>query len=223
MKSGVWLRKAVYLLNHRLERGGPVSFHMTLFNPLRRWCHVSWEQNSVPDLAIRDTAGTAGTCALFVRGRIKEGLLAFLTFSTYAELERMVPMHSPSNRILCVDDNEDTGFMLTTLLSYSNIEAVSVSSVVEALNLIENEYFNLYLIDTILPDISGLDLCRTIRRIDKSTPIIFYSAAAFPRDLESGLLAGANAYLVKPDLDELVPTITQLLIESSATALRMAG
>jgi DNA-binding response OmpR family regulator len=74
-----------------------------------------------------------------------------------------------------------------------------------------------------LPDISGLDLCRTIRRIDKSTPIIFYSAAAFPRDLETGLLAGANAYLVKPDLDELVPTITQLLIESSATALRMAG
>jgi DNA-binding response OmpR family regulator len=101
--------------------------------------------------------------------------------------------------------------MLKTLLGMSELEAVSVPNTEEALRLIRKEKFSLYIVDFELPAMSGLEFCKEIRRQDAQTPIIIYTGAAYESDRAAGMLAGANAYLVKPDVGEIVPTIKRLL------------
>jgi len=119
----------------------------------------------------------------------------------------------PAKRILCVEDNEDTCFILEALLGRQEYEVVSAPDAEEALRLIGSEKFDLYVVDTALPAMSGLDFCKEVRKSDAKTPILIYSAAAFDADREEGLLAGANAYIAKPNVEEIVPTVRRLLGE----------
>jgi DNA-binding response OmpR family regulator len=119
-------------------------------------------------------------------------------------------MQIPLRRVLCVDDNEDTCFMLTALLGRS-YEAASAGNAHDALELARSEHFDLYVIDTMLGDSSGLDLCRRIRELDAQTPIIFYSGAVYEEDKEEGLRAGAQAYVAKPGINKLLETAARLL------------
>jgi two-component system OmpR family response regulator len=120
-------------------------------------------------------------------------------------------MQPTKRRILCVDDDEDTCFMLTNLLGQENYETRAVKSVSEALKLARNESFNLYILDEWFPREAGLGLCRKIREFDPHTPIIFYSGAAFESDKEEALYAGAQAFVAKPLVDELIKTVHHLL------------
>jgi DNA-binding response OmpR family regulator len=129
-------------------------------------------------------------------------------------------MYPPTKRILCVDDDEDTCEMLTTLLGLSGLEAVCVGDVAAAQTLMGRERFSLYIIDSQLPGVSGMTMCEEIRRRDRETPIIIFSGNAFPPDREAGLRAGANAYLFKPETDQIVPTVRQLL---EAAGRRVTG
>ena len=119
-------------------------------------------------------------------------------------------------RILCVDDDEDTRILLEHLLEYSDLEAIAVQDTETALRLIAQEQFSLYIIDGQLPGVSGFGLCAQIRRRDQKTPVIIFSAHAYRSDLEAGLRAGANVYLVKPEISEIVPTVKRLLAEARA-------
>ena len=119
-------------------------------------------------------------------------------------------------RILCVDDDLDTREVLENLLSFSDLEIICVADAAAALLLMEKEQFSLYIIDAALPGVSGLGLCEEIRKRDPKTPIIIFSGHAYASDQEAARLAGANAYLVKPYVSEIVPTIKRLLEESRA-------
>jgi DNA-binding response OmpR family regulator len=74
--------------------------------------------------------------------------------------------------------------------------------------------FDLYILDNWLPDNSGVELCRAIREFDAHTPILFYSAAAYAKDIQEGLRAGAQAYLVKPIIPEEFRLAVAQLISS---------
>ncbi|HYO63768.1 MAG TPA: response regulator [Pyrinomonadaceae bacterium] len=117
----------------------------------------------------------------------------------------------PANRVLCVEDDEDTRDMLKIKLASSDFEVVVAPDVGAALRLMEREQFSLYLLDGGLRGVNGLSLCEQIRAADARTPIVIFSGHAFASDIEAGMLAGANAYLVKPDSSELIPTIRRLL------------
>ena len=119
-------------------------------------------------------------------------------------------------RILCVDDDEDTRDLLAHLLDYSDLEAIAVQDTEAALRLIEMEKFSLYIIDGQLPGVSGIGLCEQIRRHDKKTPVVIFSGHAFASDREAGMLAGANVYIVKPHISEVVPAVRRLLEEARA-------
>ena len=126
----------------------------------------------------------------------------------------------PAKRILCVDDNEDTCELLKAMLGMADLDVVTVPGVDEALRLIESERFDLYVLDSeIPPGFSGLTLCHKIRAVDTHTPIIIFSGHGFESHREAGMLAGANAYLVKPDVTELIPTVRRLLEEPRAADL----
>jgi two-component system OmpR family response regulator len=114
-------------------------------------------------------------------------------------------------RVLFVDDDEDSRAMLTMLFGLELIEAKTVGTAVEALSSIKTERFDLYVLDAWLPEIDGFELCRRMRAIDRQTPILFFSGAAQETDRKKGLDAGANAYLVKPEIESLIQTITQFV------------
>jgi DNA-binding response OmpR family regulator len=118
---------------------------------------------------------------------------------------------SEHKRVLCVDDNQDNREMLAMLLRTSNLEAVSAADHDEAMQAIENEQFDLYIIDSVLPGASGLGLCQEIRSKDPEAPIIAYSGRSAKEDQKAGLRMGANAYVVKPEIDQLVATINRFL------------
>jgi DNA-binding response OmpR family regulator len=126
-------------------------------------------------------------------------------------------MQPTKRRILCVDDDDDTCQMLTYLLAQQNYEVSAVKTVAEALRLAQTECYNLYILDEWFPREAGLVLCRKIREFDPHTPIIFYSGAAFDSDKEEALYAGAQAFVAKPYIDELIETVHRLLTDQQET------
>ena len=130
----------------------------------------------------------------------------------------------PSNsvpRVLCVDDDEDSRVLLTTLLRRELIEAKAVGTAAQALSSIQTERFDLYLLDASLPDLDGFELCRRMRDSDPGTPILFFSGAADEADKKRGIEAGANAYVIKPDLDGLLGSIKQFVPRAESTMAKI--
>jgi DNA-binding response OmpR family regulator len=124
-------------------------------------------------------------------------------------------MHLPKNRILCVDDHEDSTSMMKVLLEKWNKEVTVAGSAADGIRLARSEPFDMYLLETLLPDESGFELCKQICRVPGHAPVVFISAAAYETDKQRGLQAGAFAYLTKPlDFETLKITLTQLLIKS---------
>jgi two-component system phosphate regulon response regulator OmpR len=117
----------------------------------------------------------------------------------------------PATRILCVDDNRDICILLERILVLEGFEAICATDAVEALRLVRTEQFKLYILDAEMPGTSGLTLCQLIRAYDEHAPIIIYSAHSDTSDRLAGMVSGANAYVAKPRIEELVPTIKGLL------------
>jgi len=117
-----------------------------------------------------------------------------------------------AHRILYIEDHEDTRELVTLLLGQKSYEVITGSTIESGVALAGSEQFDLYLLDSWLPDGSGLDLCQRIRQFDKTTPIIFYSAAAYAADHDQAMRCGAQAYLVKPSpVSELCDLVKQLI------------
>ena len=123
-------------------------------------------------------------------------------------------------RVLCVEDDEDSREMLITLLRHALIDAQAVGSAVQAMSSIQAEPFDLYVLDSCLPDVDGFDLCRQIRDFDSDTPILFFSGAGYEADKKLGLEAGANAYVIKPDFDCLLRTIDDFVSRAEGAAVQ---
>lgn len=117
-----------------------------------------------------------------------------------------------SKIILCVEDDRDCYELLQFVLEREDFTVVTCDSSAEGLLLARQNNFSAIILDNRLADISGVEICRRIRSYDKLTPIIFYSASAFPEEREAGLAAGANDYLVKPDdFERIVETVKYLV------------
>ena len=127
-------------------------------------------------------------------------------------------MQTVKCRILYVDDHEDTSFMLTHLLGQSDYEVVTAPGMRSALELIQEEKFDLYVLDKRLPDGSGLDLCRRLTEATPDIPIIFYSGDAYELHRQEGLCAGAEAYVIKPDIEGLIDKVQEILSEQNCAA-----
>jgi two-component system phosphate regulon response regulator PhoB len=121
-------------------------------------------------------------------------------------------MPTKKQRILYIEDHDDTREMISLVLHQHSYEVVTESTIKSGIALASQQAFDLYLLDSWLPDGSGIDLCRQIREFDQSTPILFYSAAAYEADRESALDSGAQAYLVKPSLNADLCALVNALI-----------
>lgn len=125
-------------------------------------------------------------------------------------------MLSAKPRILCVDE-EECCEMLDLMLKLAGFvyEFVGAASTEKALKMMADKKFDLYILEYRLSDISGIELCRQIRKIDSETPILFFTGMARPADRVTAIAAGATEYLIKPnDLDRFAETIERLLYKS---------
>lgn len=118
--------------------------------------------------------------------------------------------------ILIVEDDEDTGFVYAVLLQMEGYVVTHVRTVAEGLSRALSTSYDLITMDVRLPDGDGVELCRQVRAFNRVTPILFVSAAAYKKDVERGMEAGAQAYLTKPaDPDALIERINYLLGQRS--------
>jgi len=125
-------------------------------------------------------------------------------------------------QILYVEDDEDTRELVSYVLTYNNFRVVQAGNYDDALQLVRACRFDLYLIDNWISRGSGIDLCKKIREINTSTPILFYSGAAYARDKQEAFAAGAQGYLIKPaENEQLIGEIARLI--SIANGHRFEG
>lgn len=125
-----------------------------------------------------------------------------------------------SKQILCVDDNSDTCELIEMFFAQSGLKVVTVKSIAETKKLISKESFSLYILDSKLNDGNSSELIEQIRETDKTTPIVVYSGDAQKAHIENSLASGVNEYVVKPNWDELVETVKNLLAKTSYSDLK---
>ena len=118
-----------------------------------------------------------------------------------------------------VEDDDSIRETVGEALRAEGFEVQTCADGASALNLITaktSDPVDLIVLDLMLPDLGGLDLCRELRRSDNTTPILVSSARDSETDRVLGLEVGADDYLVKPfGLRELVARCRALLRRSS--------
>ena len=123
-----------------------------------------------------------------------------------------------TSRLLVVEDDDSIRETVGEALRAEGYEVLTCADGASALNLITaktSDPVDLIVLDLMLPGLGGLDLCRELRRIDNTTPILVISARDSETDRVLGLEVGADDYLVKPfGLRELVARCRALLRRS---------
>jgi two-component system alkaline phosphatase synthesis response regulator PhoP len=120
------------------------------------------------------------------------------------------------SRILLVEDEESILETLKLNLELEGYDVVGLNRGREVLKTFNDQHFDLILLDIMLPDIDGLQLCEQIRLQDTDIPIIFITAKDSGQDRIFGLKKGADDYISKPfQLEELLLRIQNLLKRST--------
>jgi DNA-binding response OmpR family regulator len=122
------------------------------------------------------------------------------------------------HRILVVEDDPAILNGLVDLLTGEGFEAFAAKDGKKALRVYEDEKPDLVLLDIMIPEISGYDVCKQIRRSDATTPILMLTAKGQEIDKVVGLEIGADDYIVKPfSVNELLARIRAALRRSEVT------
>lgn len=111
-------------------------------------------------------------------------------------------------KILIVEDEQKISRVLQLELEFENYETEVADNGKDALRLMVEKDWDLVLLDIMIPELSGLEVLRRIRRTDELTPIILLTARDEVHDKVSGLDLGANDYITKPfQIEELLARI----------------
>ncbi|MCL4156354.1 UNVERIFIED_CONTAM: hypothetical protein GTU68_065067 [Idotea baltica] len=103
-------------------------------------------------------------------------------------------------KILIVDDEPNIVMSLEFLMRKKNHEVHIARNGTEALDILTKECPDLILLDIMMPDVDGYEICKHVRSQDKfnNTRIIFLSAKSKQSDIQKGLDMGADMYVTKP-------------------------
>jgi DNA-binding response OmpR family regulator len=107
-----------------------------------------------------------------------------------------------AKRILIVDDHAPTRALIRTVLEADKSQSFAISEAATGKDCLKtmdkSGPFDLVLLDVNLPDMEGYDVCRALRHVDKTIPIVFVTARGDIKDYAAGREAGGDSYLVKP-------------------------
>lgn len=121
-------------------------------------------------------------------------------------------------RFLVVEDNPRLAMQVRRILEEQSYEVLTTGSGRDAEDKATRESFDLIILDLMLPDYDGVQLCRNLRRRKIGTSILMLTALSSTEDKVEGLNAGADDYLVKPfEPDELLARVRALLRRAQPT------
>src|SRR3954452_8742209 len=101
-------------------------------------------------------------------------------------------------RILLVDDDRDVAEYVRRELEEESFDVVVAHDGAKGLHLAESSAFDILVLDVMMPFMDGLQLTRSLRRLNIFTPILLLTARDAPEEIVRGLEAGADDYLTKP-------------------------
>lgn len=118
-------------------------------------------------------------------------------------------------RILLVEDEESLLDVVSMNLELEGHEVITATNGTDALKRFSEQHFNLIILDVMMPEMSGFEVCQKIRLTDLDTPILFFTAKDSYTDKLSGLKMGADDYITKPfNLEELILRVNILVKHS---------
>lgn len=119
-------------------------------------------------------------------------------------------------KILLVDDDPQIVELIKARLKQDNYTVDSIANGLQAIDLLQFSSYSLVLLDVVLPQLSGIEVCQTLRLKGDKTPILMLTGQDHTQDKIMGLDAGADDYLVKPfELDELAARVRALIRRNS--------
>jgi DNA-binding response OmpR family regulator len=127
-------------------------------------------------------------------------------------------------RVLVVDDDSDINMALQSALKVGGYEADGVETGAAALDVCERACPDLVLLDLMLPDLDGLEVCRRLRASPTTArvPIVFLTARTDEATRVRGLALGADDYVVKPfSIQELLLRIRAVLRRATPVEMRL--
>ena len=114
--------------------------------------------------------------------------------------------------ILCVDDNKDNLELMTFVFENDGFDVTACKSLEDCLSEIRQNHFAAIILDNRFGNRSSVEVCKEIRSLKPTTPIVFYSGEARQVEIDKALQACGDAYLVKPlGLDILTETVNRLI------------
>jgi two-component system alkaline phosphatase synthesis response regulator PhoP len=118
-------------------------------------------------------------------------------------------------RILVADDEQNLLDAVKMNLELEDYEVVTSTNGSDALKKFKDQRFNLVILDVMMPEMSGYEVCEKIRLEDTDTPILFLTAKETGTDKVKGLKSGADDYITKPfNLEELLLRVKVLVKHS---------
>ena len=110
-------------------------------------------------------------------------------------------------KILVVDDDFEILKLMRTILEMKNYQVTTYQEVTVPININNFKGFDLILLDVMMPNIDGMQICKQIRN-KVSSPIIFVSAKDTEEDIVSGLNLGGDDYITKPfSINQLIAKV----------------
>lgn len=112
--------------------------------------------------------------------------------------------------VMIIEDEEDAAELFAEMMRVSGYRVVKTSKSVPAIEIMTAEKPDVILLDIMMPEVSGLDILRAMRRDPAlaNIPVVIITAKGMPADIKNGMEAGASTYLTKPvgflDLKEAV-------------------
>lgn len=121
-------------------------------------------------------------------------------------------METSRYRLLLVEDDTSLGYLLTEYLKMKGMDVIWVQRAAEVMPMLEQQSFDLLILDVMMPDLDGFTLGQQIHERFPSIPFLFLTAKSMKIDVLKGFSVGAVDYLKKPiDEEELVVRIESLL------------
>ena len=128
-------------------------------------------------------------------------------------------MNSKQKTVMIIEDEADAAELFSEMMRINGFRVIKMFSSAPAIPIVAQEKPDVILLDVMMPDISGLEVLRYIRREPDlaSIPVIILSAKRMPSDIKTGIEAGASMYLTKPvGFQDLKQAVEQVLNLSSS-------
>jgi two-component system OmpR family response regulator len=128
-------------------------------------------------------------------------------------------MTESARRVLIVDDEPNIRDLVEVALRFHGFAPVTAATGDEALRHVRAARPDLIVLDVVLPDVDGFEVCRRLRADGHDVPVIFLTARDTPSDTVTGLTLGGDDYVTKPfSIDALVARVRAVLRRTAPAA-----